>query len=257
MVYELLDQNGEPFYIGKGNKRRTNRTLTCKNNNPLKTNKINKIKEITGSFPQVKILCKGTEEYCLDIEKKLIKLYGKRIDGTGILCNITDGGEGFFGVKCSEERKLKLSKFFKEHNPMQNPEFREKVRLSKLGSKNAMYGKSPSIETRKKIGLAHSGEKHWCFGKHRSEETKNKIRLSNLGKIVPWTGKKQSSEQIEKIRNSRCKTLFKIISPENQITETKFLHLFCKNNNLNSGHMYQVLKGKMKSYKGWKVEVIN
>lgn len=256
VVYGILNIDGSFFYIGKGKKQRLSSTLSAKNNNPLKKNKINQIRKTTGYNPKVKILCIGSEEYCFDIEKKLIRLFGKKIDGTGKLCNVSDGGEGTTGTILTSERKEQISKFFKENNPMNNPKSREKVRLSKLGANNPMYGKDFTKEHRNKIGIAHTGNKHWCFGKHRSEETKQKLREKLKGRIQPWTGEKQSEEHINKIREARCKRNFKIISPENNITETKFLNKFCMDNNLNSSHMYQVLKGNINSYKGWKVEEI-
>lgn len=47
-------------------------------------------------------------EEAIQIEKYLISYYGKRYDGTGILCNFTDGGEGgSLGFIQSEETREK------------------------------------------------------------------------------------------------------------------------------------------------------
>lgn len=256
VVYAILDINGSYFYIGKGQKKRLSATLSARNNTPLKRNKIISIKNKTGKNPKIKILCIGSEEYCFDIEKKLIKYYGKKIDNTGSLCNISDGGEGTSGIILSEERKKQISNFFKNNNPMQKLEYREKVRLSKLGEKNPMFRKSHSLESRQKISIANSGNNHYNYGNHLSEQTKNKISLGNKGRKHSWTNQKRCEEHIEKLRASRCKTKFKIINPNNIIIETFYLSKFCKENNLNTGHMYQVVKGNLKSYKGWRVEYV-
>mgnify|MGYP000908814000 CR=1 FL=1 len=51
-------------------------------------------------------------EACL-IEKEFIKTLGKKYDGTGILVNMTDGGEGARGLKQSEARKEYMRNLFK------------------------------------------------------------------------------------------------------------------------------------------------
>jgi len=48
-------------------------------------------------------------EACLK-EKELILKYGRIDLGTGLLVNLTDGGEGNFGRKASKETKAKMSK---------------------------------------------------------------------------------------------------------------------------------------------------
>jgi hypothetical protein len=50
---------------------------------------------------------------------------------------------------------------------------KEKIRQSKLGDKNPMFGKSPSEETRLKRSKSLTGQK-------RSEETKHKQSLSTI-----------------------------------------------------------------------------
>ena len=44
-----------------------------------------------------------------EIEKELIKLYGRKDLGLGTLVNMTDGGDGRFGAKASDETKKKMS----------------------------------------------------------------------------------------------------------------------------------------------------
>jgi len=252
-VYALVDENNKYFYIGKGNKNRLKRTLYCKNNNYLKQSEIKKVKKITGKYPTIKVLVKSSEEYCFDIEKKLIKHYGKRIDNSGILCNMSDGGDGAAGLKISEKRKQQLSIFMKKNNPMQNPEYRKKVSESKIGSKNPMYGRVVSDEERKKTSMFFSGKNHPLYGKPRTKETKEKISKALKGRKPVFTGKSQTPEHIEKIRNSRCKNIYTLVNSEGVIFQTKFITSFSKKFFLNPGHIYQVIKGKETSHKGWKL----
>lgn len=217
-VYVILDQHKVPFYIGKGTGLRHKSTLYDCKNSPIKKHKIEKIKKITGSFPEVKILCYGSNKYCLEIEKKLIKFYGRKDTKTGILCNTTDGGEGGLGIIRSKETREKISKAFK-------------------GSNHWNFGKKASKEHKEKLRKAHigiqSGEKHPLFGKEVKKETIEK-----------------------RLKTIQSKIKYIITSPENIIYECNNLRKFCIENNLSSGTMNEVLHKKRKHYKGWKCDSV-
>lgn len=84
------------FYVGISYS--ANRASLKKRRNPIWTNIYNKHGRV------FEIIAEGLsrEEAC-EFEKSIIKQYGKRIDGTGILANITDGGDQF--NHCSESKK--------------------------------------------------------------------------------------------------------------------------------------------------------
>ena len=83
-VYQYIREDGSPYYIGKGkgNRAYINNRSTPK---PLEIDRIILIKENL------------TEEEAFDLECKLIALYGRKDLGTGILRNLTNGGEGVSG----------------------------------------------------------------------------------------------------------------------------------------------------------------
>ena len=145
-----LDKN-EPFYIGIGNKKnyyRAYETLASKRNEVW-----NKI------FNKTKILVEIlydelTKEDASNKEKELISLYGRKDINTGTLCNMTDGGDGIWNCKRSEETKLKL-------------------REQKIGSKNPQFGKKQSAELIEKRFKNIRGSK-------RSEATKIKQSISSI-----------------------------------------------------------------------------
>lgn len=98
-----------PYYIGKGSGRRA-------------------FRDTSRAFPRPKdqscivFLQEGlTEEEAFSLERYCIALYGRVDLNTGILRNLTDGGEGASGVRPSEETKSRLGaasrgrKFTQDH----------------------------------------------------------------------------------------------------------------------------------------------
>lgn len=115
-VYKLIDpKNSFPFYIGKGTGNRINHHeqqkdkiyKTANHNNRLLKNKINKVLRESGRVRYQKHYTTN-EQAAFDIEIALISKYGRRDNKTGILCNMTAGGEGVSGYKRSKQQIQKL-----------------------------------------------------------------------------------------------------------------------------------------------------
>ena len=145
-VYSYNREDGSPYYIGKG---KNHRAFVKKRTIPIPKDK----SRITFVYTNL------TEEEAFVKEKQLIKLYGRKDLGTGILRNLTDGGEGISGA--AEETRRKISE-------------------SLMGEKHPMFGKKISEQTRKKISEAQKGKIH-------SEETKRKMSEARKGKLFPRT----------------------------------------------------------------------
>jgi len=113
-VYALCDPlTGNPFYIGKGSKKRYRdhfkEAANNKSFNKYKTNKINKILRKGNKVIVDIVFSSYASKKCYVIEKQLIKKFGRKNNKTGILTNLTDGGEG--GVwRHTELHKQKLRK---------------------------------------------------------------------------------------------------------------------------------------------------
>jgi hypothetical protein len=188
VVYQWLRKEGTPYYIGIGNPRRPYRG-----------------RRLCGCPPprdRIVILHENLEwEEACRIEKELISFYGRKDLGTGILRNLTDGGEGI--VNLSEKSRGKISK-------------------ANSGKNHPFFGKERSEETKKKISKANSGKKRTeetkkkmseaQSGKKLSEETKLKLSKASLGrkhtkeaiakfsgKNHPMYGKKHTKESKEKM----------------------------------------------------------
>ena len=103
-TYAYLREDRTPYYIGKGCGKRAYRQL----NHNVKTP------------PKDRILIlknKITNEDAKKHEKYMIAVFGRKNNGTGILRNLTDGGEGVSGLKQTEQSREKMRKpNTKEHN---------------------------------------------------------------------------------------------------------------------------------------------
>lgn len=182
-VYQYLREDGTPYYIGKGNGRRAYNNSGRPCSTPKDKNRIVKIAENL------------TETQAFELEKDLIAKFGRKDKGTGILRNLTDGGEGAVGAIRSEE-------------------FRKKVAEYHTGRKH-------SEKTKQKLSESHKGKKlspehiekmrQNLIGKKQSEESKAKRR----GKPAWNKGKSGylSEESIQKIKEARAN---QVISPESR-----------------------------------------
>jgi hypothetical protein len=192
-VYMYLREDGTPYYVGKGKEYRAYdkaRRIAVPPKNRIKI-----------------VLENLTNEQACSNEIDFIKFYGRKDQGTGILRNLTDGGEGAPGRILSEESKRKLSKtlsivlkgrtpwnkgkidILSEQQKKSLEEGRKKFLEENGGPVNK--GVAMSDEQKEKLRKASSGKKQTTetiqkrvqhyIGKPRSEETKRKISEKQRG----------------------------------------------------------------------------
>lgn len=191
-VYQHLNpQNGEPFYVGKGQGKRA---FAKHNRNRYWNNKV----QCYGGF-EVKFIAKELdEELAFIVEMEAIDLY-KRLGHK--LANITNGGEGASGMVHSEETKRKIAEkatgrkgFFGPHH------FTEEAREKIIAS------------NKRRITTQKMKEKSTFKGMSHTEQHKEKMRKLMKGRVF-------SEETLQKMREAQRKRFSE--NPISQETKLK------------------------------------
>lgn len=228
-TYAYLREDGTPYYIGKGKAGRIN-------------NKLHTIHLPPEEGRRIFLKQNLTDEEARKHEVYMIAVLGRKDLGTGILRNLTNGGEGTSGFVMSEETKRKIG---------------EKQR----GEENHNYGKIFPVETRKKMSENQMGEKNNFYGKTHTLETKQKISKKSKGRTLSLEarqkiskvhkGKNISVETIEKFRDNFKKKYYLISPIGEMIEEYDTFCGICKKYNLDVSALLRVKNGKQKQHKGW------
>lgn len=185
-VYQHIRKDtNEPFYIGIGSDLNFYRANKFSERNEIWERIKNKTEIL------VEILHNNIEwEEACEIEIQLIKKYGRINNKTGILSNMTDGGEGTLNRVISDDTRYLLGngnrgKKRTEESKQKQSEVTKGVKKSKPhGEKIREFriGKKMSEETKRKISENSKGRSSWNKGVKFSEESKIKMSKSKKGK---------------------------------------------------------------------------
>jgi len=164
-TYAYLREDRTPYYIGKGKGSRIYR-------------KTRRIKPPKDKSRIIFLKQNLTEEEAFKHEIYMIAVFGRINLGTGILHNMTNGGEGGSGRVLSEETRRKLSDANRRKN---HPNYGKTTSLETKAKMSASK-KNMSDETRAKYSAANTGENHPFYGKTHSPETRAKYSAARKGR---------------------------------------------------------------------------
>jgi hypothetical protein len=178
-----LDTN-KPFYIGIG--KSVKRAYNKNHHRSIFWKNI-----VAKTEYEVEILFDDlTWEQACQKEKEFILLYGRKDNGTGILCNMTDGGDGGFGVIVKEETKIKIRNY--------------QLSLNKKG----MLGRVWTEESKLKLSNTITGIKHTTEAIEKMKKPRvNKVNYSYPKKKVSCLhcGFLAQPAAIKRWHNDNCK----------------------------------------------------
>lgn len=189
-VYEhVRKDSGAVFYIGKGTlSKRYGFPRSVETGNRSKFWK--RIVAKAGGFEANVIAVCATESLTFRLERALIAMHGRRLDG-GTLCNLTLGGEGHSGLPASVSARRKLSLAFsgsKHPNwgkKLSAETCRKKSESLKASAKN-LRGKKLPLWWRENIRAAKLGARNPMFGKTgERHHLSRKVRVRETGEIYP------------------------------------------------------------------------
>lgn len=203
-----------PYYIGKGKDNRA----WQKSHSVIVPKDLNRIVILETNL---------TELGAFAIERRMIKWYGRKDLGSGILHNQTEGGDGSAGI-IPWNKNVKIGSYLSEKGRKVISEANKKPRKDTHKEKisDALKGKLKSEEHKKKLSEAGKGNIPWNKGKtgvqigsrlgvEVSNETRAKMSAAQTGKVMSdlqkqkisatLKGRKMSDETKRKMSESRKK----------------------------------------------------
>ncbi len=246
-VYQLrVEDEAQPFYIGKGKWDRAKHHLTPKGiSNGGNLHKRRKIAKALRNGKQVLVefLCENiTESEAFEAERFWIRQVGRADKKLGPLTNMTDGGEGLAGYS-------------------HTPETRAKLAAAASGEKSFWYGIGPmngkthKEETKALMSSKRQKENNAFYGKTHDEETRKRMRQIKLANPVDssrFEGKTHSTESRAQIGDSCAKVLYEVTKPDGTVEVIRNMRQYCRDNSLTAPRMIDVANGGSKHHKGYK-----
>jgi hypothetical protein len=236
-TYAYLREDKTPYYVGKGSGKRAYKKGPDEIRKPKDKNRIIILKKNL------------TEEEAFNHERYMIAVFGRKNNGTGILRNFTDGGQGSSGRVVTEEEILRqklVGKMCVENKigfHGCSEEYMKEVR--RKGTKKSAENRAKEFVVKDLEGNIIKEKNVRKFCEEREINHANFLMML-YGKQTMAYGYVLPETKI---------TCYELLSPSGKkyvITNFHKYNVFCEEHNLSAGSFVFMLRGKF-SHKKWKL----
>ena len=237
-VYVYLDKDYVPYYVGKGTGVRA-------------WTKHSKQRLISAKPPNIRIVQDNLNESCAyTLEKICIAKYGRKVDNSGTLENLTKGGSGFSGYKHTPEHRAKISAANAKKISVEGVIYSGNREVSKV------YGIIPAAVGNRARSKSYGSRNWWYVADGyivrekltRSEEAKKKFSASKMGNKNPSYGKKYTDEERLKLSRSHKNRRIILVGDTTYASIGETARAF----NITHNTVKHRVRSKSEKFKDWK-----
>jgi len=208
-TYAYLREDKTPYYIGKG----TGRRIYSKNRKGLKPpNDKSRIIFLKQNL---------TEEEAFKHERYMIAVFGRKDNGTGILRNLTDGGDGVLNWGTPEQRSEIAKKAQAKLTPQQRSERTRKANASRTPEQRTESGRKANSKLTPEQRSQRSRKAQASRTSEQRSESARKANASRTPEQRSEVTKKSNASRTPEQRKDIAKKAHASMTPEQKSVRGK------------------------------------